>query len=175
MLAPSSCIFERVSSSDFSSPRSGRGLVGSASGIFAHCGPLGVMHDRSLSSLARDGYHMARDEPCMNGDYCWPKECINGCVRTHSHLYSGIYGLVALLDYIQSSFSNIAIGTGYVPSAHYTIYSKRLYLYLMIKSLKNPYPLPTIPAHQPQHHNHPSLHIATFLPSSTVNMSNETF
>jgi len=53
---------------------------------------------------------------------------------------------------------------------------KILYLYLTIKSLKNPYPLTTIPAHQPQHHHNPSLSIVTFLTSSTLkHMSNETF
>jgi hypothetical protein len=52
---------------------------------------------------------------------------------------------------------------------------KRLYLYLTIKSLKNPNPLTTIPAHQPQHHHHPSLYIIIFLTSSTLNMLNETF
>jgi len=41
----------------------------------------------------------------MTGDCCRPEESIHRCVRTHSHLYSYIYGLVALLDNIQSSFS----------------------------------------------------------------------
>jgi len=45
----------------------------------------------------------------------------------------------------------------------------------MIKRLKNPNPLTTIPAHQPQHYHHPSLYIVTFLTSSTLNMSNKTF
>jgi len=46
----------------------------------------------------------------------------------------------------------------------------------MIKSLKTPNPLTTIPAHQPQNHHHPSLYIVTFLTSSTLkNMSNQTF
>jgi len=69
------------------------------------------LHDRSLSSVARDETRMARDEPRMTGDYCRPEESIHRCVRTHSHLYSYIYGLVALLDYIQSSFSSITIST----------------------------------------------------------------
>ena len=69
----------------------------------------GVLHDRSLSSVARDESRMARDELRMTGDYCRPEESIHRCVRTHSHLYSYIYGLVALLDYIQSSFSIITI------------------------------------------------------------------
>jgi len=43
----------------------------------------------------------------------------------------------------------------------------------MIKSLKTPNPLTTIPAHQRQHHHHPSLYIANFL--HCKNMSNETF
>jgi len=42
-----------------------------------------------------------------------PDKSIHRCVRKHSHLYSYIYGLVALLDNIQSSFSSIAISTGY--------------------------------------------------------------
>jgi len=50
--------------------------------------------------------------PRMTGDYCRPEESIHRCVRTHSHLYSYIYGLVALLDNIQSSFSSITISTG---------------------------------------------------------------
>jgi len=48
---------------------------------------------------------MAGGEPRMTGDCCWPEGSIHRCVRTHSHLYSYIYGLVALLDNIQSSFS----------------------------------------------------------------------
>jgi len=59
------------------------------------------------------------------------------------------------------------------PAAIFT--PKILYLYLTLKSLKNPNPLTTIPAHQPQHHHHRSLYIVTFLTSSTLNMSNETF
>jgi len=71
-----------------------------------------LLHDRSLSSVARDESRMARDEsrmtggePRMTGDCCRPEKSIHRCVRTHSHLYSYIYGLVALLDNIQSSFS----------------------------------------------------------------------
>jgi hypothetical protein len=64
-----------------------------------------LLHDRSLSSVARDESRMAGGEPRMTGDYCLPEESILGCVRTHSHLYSYIYGLVALLDNIQLSFS----------------------------------------------------------------------
>ena len=41
----------------------------------------------------------------MTGDCCRPEGSIHRCVRTHSHLYSYIYGLVALLDNIQLSFS----------------------------------------------------------------------
>ena len=63
------------------------------------------MHDRSLSSVARDESRMARDESRMAGDYCRPDKSIPRCVRTRSHLYSYIYGLVALLDNIQLSFS----------------------------------------------------------------------
>ena len=64
-----------------------------------------VLHDRSLSSvardesrmardesrMARDESHMARDESRMAGDYCRPDKSIHRCVRTHSHLYSYIY------------------------------------------------------------------------------------
>jgi len=78
-----------------------------------------LLHDRSLSSVARDETRMARDEPRMardesrmaggephmTGDCCRPEKSIHRCVGTHSHLYSYIYGLVALLDKIQSSFS----------------------------------------------------------------------
>jgi len=52
------------------------------------------------------------------------------------------------------------------PAAIFT--PKILYLYLTLKSLKNPNPLTTIPAHQPQHHHHPSLYIVTFLTSAKV-------
>jgi len=54
---------------------------------------------------------MAGDESRMSGDCCRPEGSIHRCVRTHSHLYSYIYGLVALLDNIQSSFSMITIST----------------------------------------------------------------
>jgi len=67
-----------------------------------------LLHDRSLSSVARDESRMAGGEPRMaggeprmTGDYCRPEESIHRCVRTHSYLYSSIYGLVALLDNIQ--------------------------------------------------------------------------
>jgi len=44
----------------------------------------------------------------------------------HTHAFtlvlSYIYGLVALLDNIQSSFSSITISTGYEPGAHYNLY-----------------------------------------------------
>jgi len=122
-----------------------------------------ILHDRSLSSVARDESRMARDKPRMTGDYCRPEESIPRCVRTHSHLYSYIYGLVALLDYIQSSFSIITIWTGYEPGARYNFYFT-----ILNKSLKTPNPLTTIPAHQPQHHHHLSPSIVTFLTSSTL-------
>jgi hypothetical protein len=61
------------------------------------------------SHMARDESRMARDESHMAGNYCRPDKSIHRCVRTHSHLYSYIYGLVALLDNIQSSFSSITI------------------------------------------------------------------
>jgi len=54
---------------------------------------------------------MAGDDSRMTGDCCRPEGSIHRCVRTHSHLYSYIYGLVALLDNIQSSFSSITIST----------------------------------------------------------------
>jgi hypothetical protein len=83
----------------------------------------GVLHDWSLSSvardesrmardesrMARDESRMARDEPCMTRDYCRPEESIHRCVSTHSQSYSYIYGLVALLDYVQSNVSTITI------------------------------------------------------------------
>jgi len=60
---------------------------------------LDLLRDRSLSSVARD-------ESRMTGNYCRPEESIHRCVRMHSHLYSCIYGLVALLDiYYQPSLS----------------------------------------------------------------------
>jgi len=78
----------------------------------------GVLRDRSLSSVARDESRMAGDEPRMArdesrmaGDYCRPDMSIHRCVCTHSRLYSYIYGLMALLDNIQSSFSSITIST----------------------------------------------------------------
>jgi hypothetical protein len=64
---------------------------------------------RDESRMARDESRMARDESRMAGDHCQPDKTIHRCVRTHSHLYSYIYGLVALLDNIQSSFSSITI------------------------------------------------------------------
>jgi hypothetical protein len=65
---------------------------------------------------------MAGDDSRMTGDCCRPEGSIHRCVRTHSHLYSYIYGLVALLDNIQSSFSSITISTGYEPGARYHLY-----------------------------------------------------
>jgi hypothetical protein len=88
------------------------------------------------------------------------------------HTYTG---LVALLDTVQSSFLNITSSTGYEPSASYNLYSKILYLYVTIFSFKNPNPLTTISAHQPQHHQHHSLYIVTFLSSFTLNMLNESY
>jgi hypothetical protein len=64
---------------------------------------------RDESLRARDQSQMARDESRMGGDYCWPDKSIHRYICTHSHLYSYIYGLVALLDNIQSSFSSITI------------------------------------------------------------------
>jgi hypothetical protein len=52
----------------------------------------GVLHDRSLSSvardesrMARDESRMARDESRMARDYCRPAESIHTCIHTHSH------------------------------------------------------------------------------------------
>ena len=61
------------------------------------------------SRMAGGESRMAGGEPRMTGDCCRPEGSIHRCVRTHSHLYSYIYGLVALLDNIQSSFSSITI------------------------------------------------------------------
>jgi len=61
--------------------------------------------------IAGDDSRMAGGEARITGDYCRPEWSIHRCVRTHSHLYSYIYGLVALLDNIQSSFSSITIST----------------------------------------------------------------
>jgi hypothetical protein len=72
--------------------------------------------------MAGDDSRMAGGESRMTGDCCRPEGSIHTCVRTHSHLYSYIYGLVALLDNKQSSFSSITISTGYEPGAHYNLY-----------------------------------------------------
>jgi serine/threonine protein kinase len=45
----------------------------------------------------------------VSGDCCRPEGSVQRCVCTHLHLYSYIYGLVALLDNIQLSFSSITI------------------------------------------------------------------
>jgi len=52
---------------------------------------VSVLHDRPLSSVARDESRMAGGEPRMAGDYCRPEESIHRCIRTHSRLYSYIY------------------------------------------------------------------------------------
>jgi len=69
-------------------------VIADHSAILSHV----LLHDRPLSSVARDESRMAGGEPRMTGDYCLPEESIHRCVCTHSHLYSYIYGLVALLD-----------------------------------------------------------------------------
>jgi len=61
--------------------------------------------------MAGDESRMAGGESHMTGDCCRLEGFIHRCVRTHSHLYSYIYGLVAFLDSIQSSFSSITIST----------------------------------------------------------------
>jgi ABC-type antimicrobial peptide transport system ATPase subunit len=58
--------------------------------------------------MAGDESRMAGGESRMTRDCCRPEGSIHRCVRTHPHLYSYIYGLVALLDNIQSSFSIIS-------------------------------------------------------------------
>jgi len=63
------------------------------------------------SRMAGGESRMAGGEPRMTGDCCRPEGSIHRCVRTHSHLYSYIYGVVALSDNIQSSFSSITIST----------------------------------------------------------------
>jgi hypothetical protein len=50
-----------------------------------------LLHDRSLSFVARDESRMDGGEPRMTGDCCRPEGSIHRCVRTHSHLYSYIY------------------------------------------------------------------------------------
>ena len=72
--------------------------------------------------MAGDDSCMAGGESRMTGDCCRPEGSIYRCVRMHSHLYLYIYGLVALLDNIQLSFSSITISTGYEPGAHYNLY-----------------------------------------------------
>jgi hypothetical protein len=61
--------------------------------------------------MAGDDSRMAGGESRMTGDCCRPQGSIHRCVCTHSHLYSYIYGLVALLDNTQLSFSSITIST----------------------------------------------------------------
>jgi len=61
--------------------------------------------------VAGDDSRMAGGESRMTGDCCRPEGSIHRCVRTHSHLYSHIFALVALLDNTQSSFSGITIST----------------------------------------------------------------
>jgi hypothetical protein len=45
----------------------------------------------------------------MTGDYCRLEESMHSCVHMNAHLYSYIYGLVALLDNIHSTFSKYYI------------------------------------------------------------------
>jgi len=88
------------------------------------------------------------------------------------HIYDS---LLALLDRIKKD-SLVSIFQQVMSPALATIFTPQiLYLYLTIKTLKNPNPLRTIPAHQPQHHHHLSLSMVTILTSSTLNMSNEIF
>ena len=61
--------------------------------------------------VAGDDSCMAGGESRMTGDCSRPEGSIHRCERMHSHLYSYIYGLVALLDNIQSSISSITIAT----------------------------------------------------------------
>jgi len=118
---------------------------------------------------------------CMaqNGDISYSRRLLLTLVRAKGiqpYWYVHVYTyLVALLNRLQLSFLNITISTGYEPSARYNLYSKILYLCLTIKSLKNHNPLTSISAHQPQHHHHQSLYLVTFLTSTTLNMSIESF
>jgi hypothetical protein len=57
--------------------------------------------------MAGDDSRMAGGESRTTGDCCRPEGSIHRCVCTHSHLYSYIYGLVALLDNIQASLASL--------------------------------------------------------------------
>jgi len=126
----------------------------------------------------------AGDESRMTGDCCRPEGSILRCVCTHSPLYSYIYGLVALLDNIQSSFSSITISTGYEPGADYHLYYEcSIYISRSRASKTLNHPLPSLfvtvatAAHkhtktQHHHHCHHLHHTAT---TSAFTMFTETF
>ena len=123
--------------------------------------------------MARDDSSVAWGESCMTGDCSRLEGSIHRCVRMHSHLYSYIYGLVALLNNVQSSFSSITIGTGYEPGARYNLY----YEYCIFispsrasKTLNHPWPslfvtvataAPKHTATQHHHHHYHLVHTST--------------
>jgi hypothetical protein len=72
--------------------------------------------------MAGDELCVAEGETCMTGECCRPEGCIYRCVLTYSHLCYYIYGLVALFDNIQPSFSSITIST-------LNIYQLNVYIY----------------------------------------------
>jgi len=106
-------------------------------------------------------------------------------MRTHAFtlVLSYIYGLVGLLDNIQSSFSSITISTGYEPGARYNLYYEySIYISRSRASKTLNHPRPSLfvtvatAAHkhtktQHHHHRHHLLHTAT---TSTFTMLTET-
>ena len=76
--------------------------------------------------MAGDDYRMAGGESRMTGDCSradgiQPDLYIDAYARIHTCV-PYIYGLVALLDSLQSSFSSITISIGYEPGARYYFY-----------------------------------------------------
>jgi len=106
----------------------------------------------------------------------------------HTHAFtlvlSYLYGLVALLDNTQSSFSSITISTGYEPGARYNLYYEySIYVSRSRASKTLNHPRPSLfvtvatAAHkhtktQHHHHHHNLLHIST---TSTLTMFTATF
>jgi len=96
-------------------------------------------------------------------------------------MYSYIYGLAALLNYIQSSFSSITSSTGYEPGARYDLYhAYSIYISRSRASKTLNHPRPSLfvtvatAAHKhskAQHHHH-LLHIST---RSTLTLFTATF
>jgi len=134
--------------------------------------------------VAGDDSCMAGGESRMTGDCSRPEGSIHRCERMHSHLYSYIYGLVALLDNIQSSFSSITISTGYEPGARYDLYYEYSIYILQPRASKTlNHPRPSLfvtvatavhkhPKTQHHHHRHHLPHSATM---STFKMFTESF